>query len=110
MSLINEQVAYLQGLVNGLELDEETKEGKVLMAIIDVLEDMALVISDLETFVDDWFQMDEDPREIYSYYCPNCGAPIEVEEETIENEQSLVCPKCGDPIHISIACCDHDHA
>ena len=35
-----EKVAYLKGLAEGLALDTETKEGKLIAAIIDVLDDM----------------------------------------------------------------------
>ena len=39
---ITEKVAYLKGLAEGMELDTGKKEGKLLSAIIDVLEDIAL--------------------------------------------------------------------
>ena len=39
---ISEKVAYLKGLAEGLDLDTESKEGKLIAAIIDVLDDMAL--------------------------------------------------------------------
>ena len=44
---ITEKVAYLKGLVEGMELDTEKKEGKLLSAIIDVLEDIALELEDI---------------------------------------------------------------
>ena len=44
---IMEKVAYLKGLAEGMELDTEKKEGKLLSAIIDLLEDIALEIEDL---------------------------------------------------------------
>ena len=42
-----EKVAYLKGLAEGLDLDTETKEGKLLAAIIDVLDDMCEEIADI---------------------------------------------------------------
>ena len=45
---ISEKVAYLKGLAEGLALDTDTKEGKLLTAIIDVLDDMAEKFVDLE--------------------------------------------------------------
>ena len=45
---ITEKVAYLKGLAEGMELDTDKKEGKLLAAIIDVLDDMALEIEDLK--------------------------------------------------------------
>ena len=50
---INEKVAYLKGLLEGMELDATKKEGKLLAAIIDVLEDISLDLEDL------WDQTDE---------------------------------------------------
>ena len=43
-----ERVAYIRGLAEGLELDTDKKEVKVLDAMLTLLEDMALSISDLE--------------------------------------------------------------
>lgn len=44
----SEKVAYLKGLAEGLGIDEESKEGKLLLAIIDILEDLAADVEDLE--------------------------------------------------------------
>ena len=44
---ITEKIAYLKGLAEGMELDTEKKEGKLLSAIIDVLEDIALELEDI---------------------------------------------------------------
>ncbi|MBQ6058446.1 MAG: hypothetical protein IJL39_00080, partial [Clostridia bacterium] len=45
---LTEKVAYLKGLLDGLNPDADSKEGKLFAAIVDVLEDMALSVSDLE--------------------------------------------------------------
>ena len=45
---ITEKVAYLKGLAEGMELDTGKKEGKLLSAIIDILDDMALEIEDMK--------------------------------------------------------------
>lgn len=46
---ISEKVAYLKGLAEGLDLQKEkSKESKMLTAMIDVLEEMAFSIEDLE--------------------------------------------------------------
>ena len=44
----NEKVAYLKGLMEGMELDTESKEGKLFKMIADILEDLALDVEDLE--------------------------------------------------------------
>lgn len=42
-----ESVSYLKGLAEGLGIDDSTKEGKLLSAIVDVLDDMAAEIADI---------------------------------------------------------------
>ena len=50
---ITEKVAYLKGLAEGMELDTEKKEGKLLAAIIDVLDDIALELEDMKDYADE---------------------------------------------------------
>ena len=45
---ICEKIAYIKGLAEGLGLDETTKEGKVLTAMIDLLGDITEEICDIE--------------------------------------------------------------
>ena len=93
-----ERVAYIRGLAEGLELDTDKKEVKVLDAMLTLLEDMALSISDLEeayedmadqldavdedlcTLEDDFYEEDkccedcedDDDEFYYEVTCPNC--------------------------------------
>lgn len=50
---ITEKIAYLKGLAEGMDLDTEKKEGKLLAAIIDVLDDIALELEDAQDFQED---------------------------------------------------------
>ena len=45
---ITEKVAYLKGLAEGMELDTDKKIGKLLAAIIDTLDDIALELEDIK--------------------------------------------------------------
>ena len=45
---ISEKSAYLKGLMDGLALNTETDEGKMISAIVDLLGDMAKRITDIE--------------------------------------------------------------
>ena len=45
---ISEKSAYLKGLMDGLSLNTETNEGKMISAIVDLLGDMAKRIADIE--------------------------------------------------------------
>ena len=45
---ISEKSAYLKGLMDGLNLNTEKEEGKMIAAIVDLLGDMAKRITDIE--------------------------------------------------------------
>ena len=45
---ISEKAAYLKGLMDGLKLDTEKDEGKMIAAIVELLGDMAKRITDIE--------------------------------------------------------------
>ena len=47
-----EKVAYLKGLMAGMELDPEKKETKLFNAIIETLDDMAASVTDIEEETD----------------------------------------------------------
>ncbi|MCL2402054.1 MAG: hypothetical protein FWC90_05360 [Oscillospiraceae bacterium] len=54
---IKEKVAYLKGLAEGLGLDAESKEGRLMSVIIDTLADMA---DDIEALSDAAVNMEEE--------------------------------------------------
>lgn len=70
---IKEKVSHLKGLMEGMEYDTHSKEGKLIAAIVDILDDMADEIAgldeDVETLYDYADELDEDlgevEREIY---------------------------------------------
>ena len=110
---ITEKVAYLKGLAEGMDLDTEKKEGKLLAAIIDVLEDIALELSDIEDAQEElgegldavsddledvedllYGEEDEDEYELDDleegedcYVCPNCGEKLEFDLKSLEEEE-----------------------
>ena len=45
---LTEKSAYLKGLMDGLNLDTEKAEGKMIAAIVDLLGDMAKRVKDIE--------------------------------------------------------------
>ena len=61
---ICEKIAYIKGLAEGLSLDETTKEGKILSAVIDLLGDITEEICDIEDGCDELMEqidaVDED--------------------------------------------------
>lgn len=127
---VTEKVAYLKGLAEGLDVKADTKEGKLLAAIMDVLSDMALDLedladdvtemsehvdaidedlNDLETdFYEDYDDEDEDEDDgFYDVTCPSCGEEFSVDEETLL-EGSIACPNCGEDLEFGLDECDGD--
>ena len=129
---ITEKVAYLKGLADGLGLDAESKEGKVLLAMIDVLDDIALEIEDLKDAQDeladgldavsddledvedlvfeDWEDDDEDEYEEDELdededcYATTCPTCEETIyfDESILDEGEVICPNCGEKLEFEL--------
>lgn len=57
---LSEQMSYLRGLVDGLDVDMTTKEGKVLGQMMEVLQSAVLYIDDLQNQVDELTELCED--------------------------------------------------
>ena len=106
----SEKAAYLSGLAEGLDLDKSKPEGKLIDAMLDLLYDIADGMNDLEERVDqiedeyyneddfddefdDDFDFDEDNPD-YVVTCPDCGAEVVVDEDTLI-EGEIPCPNCG---------------
>ena len=79
---ISEKSAYLKGLMDGLSLNKETDEGKMIAAIVDLLGDMAKRITDIEettiAISDELDEIEEDLDAIEDF--------IMDEEEDFEDE------------------------
>ena len=51
---VSEKVAYLRGLMEGLDIDGDKKEGKMFAAIIDALDEIASDLSDIDEDLEGW--------------------------------------------------------
>lgn len=133
---ICEKIAYIKGLAEGLSLDESTKEGKILTAIIDLLGDITEEICDIEDGCDELLEqidaVDEDlaslediiyeddeddcdcdcdcdceDDEVYEIECPACNDIIYLDADMLE-EEGMVCPNCGTNLEFDFDGCDCD--
>lgn len=50
---LTEKMSYLQGLLEGLEIDKSTKEGKALTQMADVMSELVMYVEDLQSQVDE---------------------------------------------------------
>ncbi len=104
---IKEKVAYLQGLLSGVELDESSKEVKVIKAIVDVLDDMAMLISDNEEDLVDLNdrvdEIDEDLAEVEEELFGECDCDCDDACDCCGGDDDdafyeVTCPTCGKEI------------
>lgn len=130
---ICEKVAYIKGLAEGLNLDSDTKEGKILAAVIDVLGDITEEICDIEDGCDAMLEqidaVDEDlsaveeliydedddcdcddccdcDDDLYEVECPQCHDVIYLDEDMLADE-GITCPNCGTELEFDFDCdCD----
>ncbi|MBC6003890.1 MAG: zinc ribbon domain-containing protein [Paeniclostridium sordellii] len=118
MKYLYEEVAYLKGLAEGLDISEDTKEGKIIHKIVDVLESFADAIVELEEeqielieyvesidedladIEDDIYEEaeDDDDDDEFNYIemeCPSCNDFVEIDEDLLYDEGvDIVCPNC----------------
>lgn len=104
---VNEKVAYLKGLMEGLEFDAETKEGKIIALMADILEDLAeevLVAQDDIDDINEYLEaMDEDltnvEEEIFGEFDDDCDCDCDCDCcEDDEECYEVICPSCGNNI------------
>lgn len=113
---ITEKVAHLKGFIEGIELDESTKEGKVIKAMVEILDDMALSISDIEDEIVDMSEQMEDMEQdlemvIEDVYgdeedededgccCGHCDEDDTDSDEDFDGDlYEVTCPGCGETI------------
>ena len=105
---LSDRVSYLQGLMDGLQVDDSTKEGKVLIQMADILQEMALSIDDLEVEVDEVVELvdtlDKDlgdlEEDFYDLDDEDEYDDDEEDEELDSDEEfyEVICPTCGDTI------------
>lgn len=106
---ITEKVAYLKGLADGLNLNKETPEGKVIAAMMDILDDMALNLADLNDQVDAIdedlelveeyvYEEDDDDFDECSGDCDGCTGCDDFDYDEDEGAYEFECPNCHETI------------
>jgi DNA-directed RNA polymerase subunit RPC12/RpoP len=107
---LSERVAYLRGLAEGLGIGRESGEGRVLLEISDVLQDVARGISEMESRVieheerldsidEDLAAVEEDLYEdefdCVDVECPHCKETVCLDAELLDDDLEMCCPNCG---------------
>ena len=122
---ISEKIAYLKGLMEGMNVDTESNEGKLFAAVVDVLEVEDLTdevmelgdgldvisddLSDVEDIVyDEWDDGDDDDdeedeeEECYATTCPECEEEIFFDDTMLEDGE-IICPNCGAKLEFDLS-------
>ena len=123
MSNLTDRAAYLRGLAEGMDLDKEKKEHKLLLEMLGLMDEMAQKVSELDAdvgeleeyvedldsdlsdmeevlFGDDEDECDCDEEEELSFDCPHCGKTVLVKAADIDYDESPVCEFCGKPFFV----------
>ncbi|MBR7165775.1 MAG: hypothetical protein IKD18_05795 [Clostridia bacterium] len=126
---VSEKVAYLNGMMEGLDFQADTKEAKLIKLMADILEDVALELTECQDDIDDINEymeaMDEDltnveeelfgefddedegccccdecdDEDCYEVDCPHCGETVCFEEAP--EAESFPCPACEKDIPLN---------
>ncbi len=106
---LTEKAAYIKGLAEGLALDASKPETKIINALLDLIDDISLSVSDLEDELvligEQVDAVDEDLDALESFVyddeddcdccCDDC-CDCDDEDEFFEVE----CPACGEVINV----------
>ena len=119
---LTERVAFLRGLMEGSEINASTKEGRIMKEMLEILDDLALTVTDIESDVaelseqvdaidedlgsveediygDDECECEDDDEfndeDLYEVVCPTCGDTVYVDDEILD-DGSIDCPNCGE--------------
>lgn len=111
-----EKLAYLKGLVEGLNLNDEKKDTKVIKYLMELLEDIVFDMENLEDGFEEFQQqldeVDEDlgaiEKDLYEADDCGCNHGNKVENKSSKKPKDelyyeVTCPTCGDTI-----CLDED--
>ncbi|MBE7047815.1 MAG: hypothetical protein E7393_00370 [Ruminococcaceae bacterium] len=109
MCYLSEKAAYLRGLSEGLELDETTKEGKIIAKLLDLVEEMASsieeineIVEECEERVDDLEEFAEELSDCFSdceHEGCSCGCEDDEDEEDDVEFYEVKCPHCSEKVY-----------
>lgn len=103
MRILKERVSYLQGLTEGLEVRDQSKEGRVINSIIEVLGE---VVDSLDTLWLEHQRLEDFTESIDEEISLLEGGDIDVSDE--EDEIEVTCPRCHDVVCFSADVMDDD--
>ncbi|MBQ8150980.1 MAG: hypothetical protein IJ041_10740 [Clostridia bacterium] len=129
MANITERTAYLRGLADGLNLDKEKAENKLLLEMLNVLDEMAQHLTETDADLDELSEyvedMDADLADVeevlfdeeddcdccdHDCDCDDCDCDCDDCDCDCEQELSFDCPNCGKTVMIKASDIDFDES
>lgn len=122
MSNLTDRAAYLRGLAEGMGLNKEKNENKLILEMLSLMDEMAQKVNELdgdvgelEEYVEDidsdlsdmediLFGDEDDECDDCDDDCDCCG------EYDDEEELSFDCPHCGKTVQVKAADIDYDES
>ncbi|MGI6648362.1 MAG: CD1247 N-terminal domain-containing protein [Bacillota bacterium] len=124
MKELKERVSYLQGLSEGLDVQNNTREGRIINGLIEVLGDMVNSLDDLwdahrelETYMEaideDLYELegdmydgeygDLDEEAVVEVMCPKCNEPVFFTPDVLEEDSvvEVTCPTCNEVVFVN---------
>ncbi len=111
---LTKKAAYIKGLFDGLEIDPKDKQAKILKQLIDLVNEMADEVSQLEQCYDDVCDqidaIDEDLSGVEDLLCDeydgeydenNCGDCNYCSADSTDTAYEVICPTCGTEIGLT---------
>lgn len=108
---LTEKMSYLQGLVDGLEIDCSTKEGKAIVQMTEVMKELVLYVEDLQGQIDELTELcdilDEDlgcvEEDMYELDSLDGDYDDDFDDDEFDDFDDdelyeVKCPTCGDTI------------
>ncbi|PWM74066.1 MAG: hypothetical protein DBX45_03655 [Oscillospiraceae bacterium] len=107
-----EKVAYLRGMLEGMKFDADSDMGKIVLKLIDIVDDLAHDLTDAEERADvmaDYIdELDHDLGEVEEYVygddcdcCDDDDCDCCCDDDDDDDLYELECPNCGDKIYIT---------
>lgn len=109
MSYLTEKAAYINGLLEGSDLDLTTKEGKVLKAVVELMRDLTDEIDnmfdDIENLNLEMDEIDEALADVEDEVFGDCDCDDDEDDYDEwdfddDDELAIECPHCGDMIYL----------
>ncbi len=99
MESLYDKISHLRKLANNVDIDQTTGEGKLMVAVIDYLEELTDAVNYLNNIKKDSTAFEN--IDSMNFICPHCNEAIDIDENIIDNQEFFTCPKCEGTIEIS---------